>query len=50
MSIPTPSPLSQQERERQRRAIQKQVERGELTPAQAESALRRLDSPPVTRG
>ena len=50
MSTPARSPLSQQELERQRRAIHKQVERGELTPAQAESALSRLKNPPVTRG
>lgn len=44
------SPLSKSQRLVQREAILLQQERGELTPEEAQAALKKLDSPPVLRG
>lgn len=44
------SPLSRRERLTQRETILRQKERGEITQADAEAALARLDGPAVTRG
>ncbi|MDL2342572.1 MULTISPECIES: hypothetical protein [Deinococcus] len=51
---PTPSPqhatLTSRERERERQRLRQQLERGEITPQQAEAALARLQPPPPLRG
>lgn len=43
------SPMSERQREQERRAIKDQERRGELTPEQAKAALAQLSSPPVLK-